>query len=114
LDIDVDRVMFDADRLVVTIASLSAKKSWTVTFAATLGHRVLDEGDLLEFWPHCSRPNGWLFQIDAGGWFEQECARQGFLARDTQSGIQEYFVAGDNTCVNVLSWEPPKVTRCES
>lgn len=112
VDLEVECAVFTEGALVVTVVSHAFGTSCNVRFAACLGYHVLDEGDLLEFWPECSRPNGWLFRIKGGGWFEQESQRPGFLSRVTQLGIHEYFIAGENTCVNVLSWEAPEVTAC--
>jgi hypothetical protein len=35
-------------------------------FPEIVGFRVLDERDLMEFWPECSSPHGKLFEILAG------------------------------------------------
>jgi hypothetical protein len=110
-DADVHSLVLDSSGgLAITLTSASASETWIVKFMA-LGHRVLDEGDLLEYWPECSSRNGRLFRIEAGGWLEQEQAREGFLARVTQPEIKEYFVAGENACVSVLAWEPPDVVQ---
>ncbi|MCQ9769317.1 hypothetical protein LM247_15895 [Pseudomonas aeruginosa] len=40
---------------------------------------------------------------------DQECRREGFVARETKA-VDEYFVNGGDRCLSVLSWSPPKVS----
>jgi len=79
-----------------------------VVFDRPRGFRMLDEGDLLEFWDPASRVDGWLWRIDAGGWFDLEGSRPGFLA-DRADGLVEYLVVGTNDCVSVLAAVVPRV-----
>lgn len=106
--VEVININFDIETLIVTVR-IDADK-YDVVFAAPSGYRVLDEGDLLEFWPSCSSFNGWLHQIKTGGWLDQEKQRAGFLSSGN-SKLTEYFVIGCNYCVNVLAWEPPDVSE---
>ena len=69
-DLDVISVVFTPEATHVDLRSRSIEKVWRVWFAGAEGHRVLDEGDLLEFWPECSAPNGCIFKVLSGGWFE--------------------------------------------
>lgn len=108
-DLDVVEVRFTPQSTTVDLQSYRSGRMWRVEFAGAVGHRLLDEGALLEFWPGCSTPNGCIFRIESGGWFEQECGRQGFLLRDTQPHLPEYFVTGENGCVSVLSHSPPEL-----
>ena len=101
-------VNYDTRRLVVTVTSPEEDKAVSATFPEVIGFRVLDEGDLLEFWPTCAADNGWLFAIHEGGWFDQELARGGFL-HDKQTGLTEYFIASQNDCISVLAGEAPRV-----
>jgi hypothetical protein len=112
-DADLDSVYFDRNGLVVTIASVSTRQTWNIQFKDALGHRVMDEGDLLEFWPICSRPNGVIFEIKAGGWLEQESVREGFLLKDNLPNLREFIVTGENACVNVLANHPPVIATGE-
>ncbi|HDY5946513.1 TPA: hypothetical protein RQ911_000542 [Pseudomonas aeruginosa] len=73
------------------------------------GLRQLDAADLLEFWPACATSEGWLYRVEQGGWLDQECRREGFVARETKA-VDEYFVNGGDRCLSVLSWSPPKVS----
>ncbi len=106
--IEVVNIDFDIRALVVTV--IIDGSTLDVSFDAPVGFRVLDEGDLLEFWPVCSSPSGWLHEVSEGGWLEQESKRSGFLSED-RAGIKEYFVIGEDYCVNVIAWEAPSVTE---
>jgi hypothetical protein len=108
-DLDVVSVVFTPKATHVDLQSQATGRTWRVRFLGAEGHRVLDEGDLLEYWPHCSTPNGSIFRIESDGWFEQESRRQGFLKRDTQPQMPEYFITGENACVSVLSHVPPEL-----
>lgn len=101
-------VRYDTEMLVVMLASPGDGISASTVFTDVVGFRVLGEGDLIEFWPHCASDHGWLFRIDQGGWFDQEVARRGFLHEKT-AGLHEYFIASQNECVSVLSGSAPKV-----
>lgn len=104
--IEIINIDFDVELLTVTVRIDGDKLD--VTFDAPAGFRVLDEGDLLEYWPDCSTPNGWLYEIVGRGWLDQECQRGGFLSGHN-SEIKEYFIAGLNYCISVLAWEKPDV-----
>ncbi len=103
------KVIYDAARLVVTVTSPGEETAVSATFSEVIGFRVLDEGNLLEFWPTCAADHGWLFAIHEGGWFDQELGRGGFL-HDKQTGLTEYFIASQNDCISVLAGESPLVS----
>ncbi len=106
--VEIVNVNFDIETLRITVR-IDADK-YDVVFDSPAGYRVLDEGDLLEFWPTCSSVNGWLYQIKSGGWLDQEKQRSGFFSsRNTE--LSEYFAIGCNYCVNVLAWELPDVSQ---
>lgn len=77
---EVINIDFDTETFVITVSVDNYR--FDIAFYSTLGFRVLDEGDLLEFWPHCSTTNGWLFEIESDGWFDQESQRKGFLSME--------------------------------
>jgi hypothetical protein len=105
--IEVINVDFDIDTLSVTVIIDGEKID--ISFDSPSGYRVLDEGDLLEFWPSCSTNNGWLYEIISGGWLDQERKRKGFVsAAGTEA--KEYFIIGCNYCVGVFGWEAPSVS----
>jgi hypothetical protein len=111
-DVQVDEVRVTRRETNITLESHSTGTRWRVRFCGASGVRVLDEGDLLEFWPECSTPNGRVFRIHSGGWLDQEAQREGFLMQHTQPEMPEYFVAGDNECVSVFSPVPPELYLC--
>lgn len=105
-DNEIINIEFDIDTLIITVEIESYKLDIYIDDPA--GFRVLDEGDLLEFWPTCSSHNGWLYEIKSSGWLEQESKRKGFLLSQDER-VKEYFITGTNFCINVLSWEPPRI-----
>ena|ERR1700710_84257 len=104
----VSEVRYDTKTLVVTVTSPTEAKATAVAFTGVVGFRVLDEGDLLDFWPACAANHGWLFRIRKNGWLDQEIARGGFV-HDNASGLTEYFIAGQNECISVLAGEAPEL-----
>jgi hypothetical protein len=106
--VDITHVRFELGELVVTLISGGDRKVATVRFSDVAGFRLLDEGDLLEFWPACAEAKGWLFLVNKNGWFDLESSRPGFL-REKSQGISEYFIASQNSCISVLSSEAPGV-----
>jgi len=105
---EVINLNFDVEFLEVTISVDG--ENIDVIFEEPAGFRVLDEGDLLEFWPDCSMSVGWLHEITSGGWFDLEKNRSGFLSSDS-SDIIEYLIVGVNYCVSILAWEKPRVQQ---
>lgn len=91
-------------------AVVSERQVARLRFESVEGFRVLDEGDLLEFWPTCSwTRGGWLWRIEEGGWFAFESSRPGFTS-EKYKGTNEYLVVGANECVSVISRHAPEVT----
>lgn len=80
-----------------------------VEFIDTIGFRVLDERDLLEYWPECSTPNGGLFEIIVGGWLSQEANREGSLISAMNPEAKEYLITGGDDCVSVICRNEPVV-----
>jgi hypothetical protein len=105
-EIEIIHIEFDIETLIITVIIDGEKID--VYFDSPAGYRVLDEGDLLEYWPICSWKNGWLYEILSEGWLSQESKREGFVLSSNEK-IKEYFIIGINCCVNVLSWEAPCV-----
>ncbi|QEL54862.1 hypothetical protein [Chromobacterium paludis] len=112
-DIEVLSTTFTCSGVDVVVQSGSSRNRWRIHFDGAIGLRVLDEGDLLEFWPVCSSQNGRIFRILSGGWKDQEFQREGFLCRETNPNLPEYFVAGQNHCVSVLSDSPPDILEID-
>jgi hypothetical protein len=106
---EVTDIQYVDGRLSMNVSALDGSALVTATFIEVAGFRVLDEGDLLEFWNVCGSQEDWIFHIIEGGWFEQEAQRPGFIRRDVKT-IREYLVTGADDCVSVLAWEAPKVS----
>lgn len=105
------RVEFEGVRLQVHVVGTDSGETVLVDFERITAFRVMDEGDILEFWPACSTPRGWIFEIHEGGWLAQERARIGGGVGLHFGGLREFLVTGDNDCVSVLSIDPPAVWR---
>ena len=105
---EVTEVSYDLWVLRVTLTFEKQEQPVYVHFEGVQGIRMLDEGDLQEFWSNGACTNGWLFEIERGGWFDLECTREGFVSKP-EIGLREYLVAGVNDCVSVLSYEAPTV-----
>ncbi len=94
-------------------------------FEPTIGFRVLDELQLCEFWSDYHMKNGWLWQVNEGGWIELEQMRDSFLAAELsesaaqkmeqkvaeQNRLREYLVVSLTSCVSVMTVGPPTI-RC--
>jgi hypothetical protein len=106
-DPEVIRAEYVPDDLIVTVRSLTSGLDVSLGFSSVIGFRVLDERDLLEYWPECSTPNGWVFEIASGGWLSSESKRPGCLIATMSPEAREYFVAGCNSCVSVICLEVP-------
>lgn len=78
-----------------------------IVFRHPAGFRVLDEGDLTEYWNTYSEPNGWLWEVLRGGWLDLERRRPYFFTGEHED-LREYFLV-DDKCINVLAWKPPEI-----
>jgi hypothetical protein len=102
------RVSYEPGSLAVHVTGSPDSPAVVVGFERVKAFRVTDEGNQMAFWPTCSRPNGWLFEVFQGGWLAEELARPGVLVMNV--GLREFLVTGDDDCVNVLALAPPSVT----
>lgn len=105
-DLEIINLNYDLWRLTLTMTVPKFKKMVYVTFENVLGFRVLDEGDLLEFWNLSKKPTGFIWIVESGGWFDLEKTRSGFVSGH-QKENQEYLIIGINECVSVLSHKIP-------
>lgn len=106
------QVSFDLWTLRVTMQFPGISAPTYVEFENVCGFRVLDEGDLLEFWSPEVRKPGWLWLVEAGGWLQLESTRAGFLRGDLPT-IKEFMILGINECVNVFASSEPRVYEPE-
>lgn len=100
-------VLWNGDWLTVEVSTPSG--IIVIRSRTDIAHRVMDEGDLLDFWPMCSLDNGWLYEIHSGGWKDLELTREGFLSGDRKD-LREIFVVSANTCVNFIALKVPTIT----
>jgi hypothetical protein len=108
---EVIAVSFDVRVLRVTV-DLVRTRDWVyMDFRFPRGFRVLDEGDLLEFWGGSHPPDCFLFQVKGGGWLDLEAKRAGFASTQREN-VTEYLVASEMNCVSVLAIEPPQIAVC--
>lgn len=85
-----------------------------ITFKNVIGFRVLDEGNLLEFWISEVRVPGWLWDVQAGGWFDLEKERGGFVeGYHDYPERKEYLVIGMDDCVSILTTSEPDFLSLE-
>lgn len=99
---------FDSDGLTIDIQGDGFRYA-RVRFAAPLGFRVLDEAELTEFWNTYSEPNGWLWEVHAGGWRELESERERFLANPrARPGLREFLLV-DEHVIQVLTEQAPVI-----
>lgn len=82
--------------------------SLLIVFKRPEGFRVLDEGDLLEFWESSMPGAGWLYLVHRGGWNDLESTRDGYLSRH-KANLCEYLIIGKNECVSVLCRQRPEI-----
>ncbi|TMS79551.1 hypothetical protein [Pseudoalteromonas sp. S554] len=96
--------------LVDTVNEESQRVDVTIEFDAISGFRYLDEGDLMYYWDNQNFRFYNLFKIINGGWLDGEDMQKGILTLSRGSVLHEYFIVTTNGCVNILSYEPPKIT----
>ena len=113
---EVVHVSYDLWRLQITLLFEGQQQPVYLTFKS-VGFRVLDESQLLDYWPKEVRASGWLWRMESGGWFDQESERSGFLmgscAKEGDRRPNEYLLLGVNDCVSILSWGEPQVLLAE-
>ena len=112
LNSEVMSVVHQLGAVTVSVGPVGGEATFYIRFADVFGLRILDEGDLLEFWPTCSAPRGQLYEVTDGGWFAQERLRHGFISAVTRTEVcREFLVPGCDDCVNVLALEAPIVMQ---
>ncbi|UIR54787.1 hypothetical protein LZQ00_10915 [Sphingobacterium sp. SRCM116780] len=103
-------INYDLESLIVTVSFYDPDDEIIeVKFTSIVGFRVLDEGNLLEFW-NSSRPAGWIWEIKENGWYDQEKKREGFLLGYMDDfNPKEYLILGQNDCISILCYKEPKI-----
>ena len=105
---------YELGRLHIKLRALKNDQHVTVTFKECAAFRVMDERDLAEYWPACSSHNGWIFEVQGGGWLSQELERPASLVAHMNAGLREYLIAGTDDCVSVLAVGSPKITSLQA
>jgi len=114
--VDVDNINANNESLKVSLiaeAKNGAAIDISVIFPELIGFRCLDELDVLEFWPTCSLANGWLYEINDGGWRSLESTRDGFSSKSV-SFHREFLVVTRDTCISVIAKSEPTLTHHSS
>ncbi len=106
----VERVVYEGHVLSVVLRAMPENVAWEIKFSGVVGFRVFDERDLLKYWPVCSGEA--LFQIHEGGWLAEAKQSADHLNSGFYGEVAEYLVAGEDSCVNVISSELPTVVEC--
>ncbi len=97
-----------AHRLIIQLES-SSHGNFKLVFDSPEAVRVLDEGQVGEFWNTYSATNGWLWRVTDGGWLALESQRDVFWLPDSKpTPLDEYLVVSDQ-CVFVLTRHPPSI-----
>ncbi|MGZ9675626.1 hypothetical protein [Flavobacterium sp. GNP001] len=110
---EIFNISYDLWTLKISLGFDGINKPIYIIFKNVIGFRVLDEGNLLEFWDKEVRASGWLWKVESRGWFELEKLRSGFLAQHHGESHNEFLVAGINDCVSVLAESEPIIFDSE-
>ena len=105
---EIVNINYDLWYLTVTLEFPNRDTPIYVRAEEVIGFRVLDEGNLLEFWNPESRPDGWMWKIISGGWFELESTRKGFISGYDKE-YSEYLILGADDCINIITNIEPKI-----
>ncbi|HEY4309140.1 MAG TPA: hypothetical protein VGN12_06775 [Pirellulales bacterium] len=103
---EIQSIEFDGD-LVIRIQAVGPS-TLRVIFHNPVWFRVLDERDLCEFWDNYHEGNGWLYEVEQGGWLELEKKRPLFNSHVVVKGLREYLLV-DDQCVSILTVEHPEI-----
>ena len=98
---------YDGEALVVEIQGDGFAFA-RIIFRQPVGFRVLDERDLCEFWDNYHEGNGWLYEVEEGGWLELESHRLLFNSPFFFSELREYLLV-DDKYVSILATTPPEI-----
>ena len=105
---EIVNINYDLWYLTVTLEFPNQDSPVYVRAEEVIGFRVLDEGNLLEFWNSENRSDGWLLKIISGGWFELESTRKGFISGYDKE-YSEYLILGIDDCINIITDIKPKI-----
>ena len=108
---EVASVNFDQWMLTIGMRAYEKNESvagmFHVIFTHSVGFRVLDEGQMLNFpWPLLSDSGSFVHRVDESGWMDME-KQSGNLF--LQENAVEYVIITSVECVSVIAYEPPKL-----
>ncbi|WP_152555795.1 hypothetical protein [Ferriphaselus sp. R-1] len=106
---EIVRIEYALGNLQAFVRDISLQLELVIIFSDVIGFRVLDERDLMEFWPECSIPKDLLFEIYSGGWLSQEASRPGSCIDPMNPAAKEYFVKGVDDCLSVICHSAPEI-----
>lgn len=107
---EIEHVSYDLWHLRITARFPDHRPPVYVVFRSPDRFRVLDEGDLYEYWSSAGLPGGWILTVTQGGWQDQEHVRTGVPANPS---FDEYVVVGTDCCVSVIARTGPEVRSAE-
>ena len=111
---EIINIDYDLWTLRVTLKFFTSDTFIYVVFKNVIGFRVLDEGNLLEFWDPEIRVSGWIWEIEEGGWITLEKLRKEFVEDLHENKLRkEYLVLGINDCVSVITFSSPEISYFE-
>lgn len=105
----------DSSPTIIDLVSKRSGRRAKVEFEVDAGLRILEELDLAGMWLGTDRSvlrASWLFEVEAGGWFDLESTRDDFYKKH-EAPIREFLIAGYQECVSVFSSSAPKVVELE-
>ena len=111
---EIVNINYDLWTLRITLSFEKIDRPIYVTFKRIRGFRVLDEGNLLEFWNPAVRVPGWIWLVENGGWFDLEKFREGFVeSYHDNEFLQEYLITGINDCISIFASCEPEIKDSE-
>ena len=105
---EIKTLSYTEAKLSVELEFYKDNKGAEITFTSIIGFRLLDEGDLCDYWSEINLKIDWLFEVQQGGWLEFESRRDDFLSKN-HDGVQEFLIISNNDCVNVICYEVPTI-----
>jgi len=105
---EVTNISYDLSTLRITLMFDDKEEPVYIIFKHIVGFRVLDEGELNEFWNVKQRPVGYIWEVKDGGWKSLEELRSGYIGHSKSA--KEYLVLGNDDCVSVITYNEPVIS----
>ena len=104
------KVVSEADNLEAFIEFFEGNTDVKIKFENIFGYKSLDESDLFDWWNFITLKDGWLFEVEAGGWKEFEATRSDFMSAAHEK-LKEFLIISNNMCLSVLCYEYPSISK---